>query len=123
MLAVDVGATAMKMGIFSDDNGVIPQLQKFSQNYEVKLPALPPGASLSTARESPPPRRGRIKVGVQRPHPTPFRQGRGILRTPFLPVLPHGASWRRRVKVVLDTNVYISGVFFTGPPERLRYVF
>ena len=52
MLAVDVGATAMKMGIFSDDNGVIPQLQKFSQNYEVKLPVLPHGASVAKPSET-----------------------------------------------------------------------
>jgi hypothetical protein len=31
------------------------------------------------------------------PSPNPSRQRRGIPRMPFLPVLPHGASWRRRV--------------------------
>ena len=62
----------------------------------VKLPALPRGASVAKPSGTPP------KPPVFALRATPrlpiaILSGRSLWRRPILPVLPHGASWRRRV--------------------------
>jgi hypothetical protein len=61
----------------------------------MKLPALPRGASVvKPSPAAPKPTRLRSTHAAQAPALRELRRGR---LSPFLPVLPHGASWRRRV--------------------------
>jgi len=79
--------------VFQTDARIVFQKNKL----KVKLPALPRGASVAKPSGTPP-KPPVFALRATPRSPVAILSGRSLWRRPILPVLPHGASRRRRVK-------------------------